>query len=1003
MESSGTFTLKTLAFAALIIIIGLTAPLALLQAQPNLTFKRVTASSPTVELYFSVGCDGNPAFNMSKQDFRIYENGVEVKNFTLWCPDPTIPCAISVSLVFDASGSMSGSGNAGAKQAGHAFIDLMDGVIDEAAVLWFTSAVTLYQQMTTIKPMLHSAVDALPANGATAVWDGCYMGLIELINNGVNQCRAVILLTDGGDNSSTRQPSEIIALANRHRIRVFTVGLGSSLNSVELELVAQLTGGKFYQTPNAGQLAAIYQEIITILRQGFQECVITYDRDCEDGALRTVELQLKDFCGGTDTKTKTYRAPLDSSTFSSLTMELDNAVGMSGTDITIPMNLRTPVNGEMFYPFHFELKYDTSCVKLKSVATPSGSLLEGLPIAVTPTAAGALIEVSGRKPLAGTGTLMEFTFRTIDRSDTSCCEIRGANPVFEQGCFVPVIDPGEICIYPTLPSISCDINGPDRLLWRRDIRDYSPNPFSITTRVSNTGDAAALNARYRILFDTSEVRLVSPLSDTQVLSPADIGPLTHTDVTWQLEPGLRLYADSIDICIRSSFDNHPDVTCCMKIFIPQTGAILECSLDAPSIIADSLFFRNVPMPFPLKVTVTNNGGTDTDSARATIVLPNDLELAAPDAPNQHTKIVMPWFGFPGDTDSTSWMVTHPHSTVERRYTVIVWIVTRDGDSSKCEIDVIIPGLPAKDFTTTLQADGALRFCDGQSVILDAGPGYTSYHWSNGRQTRGIQVETSGDYFCVVQHPDGRRGISDTIHVTVLPTPAPRLSVSGSIPFCEGNSVQLSVVGSFSQYQWSNAATSASITARTAGSYYVRVRNADSCWGYSDTVVVTTKPVPAKPIIQRNGDVLTTGPEHAYQWYRDGVKLSVATNQFLVLTGTGRYQVCVTNAEGCTVCSDDFIVTVLGIDDEQPIAGSPALLVYPEPASDALHISLGRSEAQAVTLMLCDILGRTEVIFKGMLAGDSPDFMYSLRDRKPGVYYLVAILSDAVLVKRVTKL
>ncbi|MBE0644718.1 MAG: hypothetical protein IH600_11610, partial [Bacteroidetes bacterium] len=49
------------------------------QAQPNLNFKRVTVNWPTIELYFSVGCDGNPAYNMAKQDFRIYENGVEVK------------------------------------------------------------------------------------------------------------------------------------------------------------------------------------------------------------------------------------------------------------------------------------------------------------------------------------------------------------------------------------------------------------------------------------------------------------------------------------------------------------------------------------------------------------------------------------------------------------------------------------------------------------------------------------------------------------------------------------------------------------------------------------------------------------------------------------------------------------------------------------------------------------------------------------------------------------
>jgi hypothetical protein len=113
------------------------------EAQPNLNFKRVTANWPTIELYFSVGCDGDPAYNMAKQDFKIFENGVEVTEFTLWCPDPTIRCAISVSMVFDASGSMMGSPNAGAKQAGNAFVDLMDGLVDEAAIIWFTPVVTV--------------------------------------------------------------------------------------------------------------------------------------------------------------------------------------------------------------------------------------------------------------------------------------------------------------------------------------------------------------------------------------------------------------------------------------------------------------------------------------------------------------------------------------------------------------------------------------------------------------------------------------------------------------------------------------------------------------------------------------------------------------------------------------------------------------------------------------------------------------------------------------------
>ncbi len=272
----------------------------LLQAQVNLNFKRVTANWPTIELYFSVGCNGMPSYNMTEQDFRIFENGFEVEDFTLYCPDPAVRCPASVALVLDASGSMMGAGNTGAKNAGHAFIDLMDGAVDEAAIIFFTHVVTVQQTMTFDAERLHSAVDDLPANGATAVWDGTFAGVQEVINRGNNPCRAVIAMTDGGDNSSTVTVAEIISLANRNNIRVFTVGFGNSVNATELEQIALLTGGRYYQTPNAAQLTVIYQEISQIISEEFQECRITYQNDCADGMVKKVDLHLENFCGGYD-------------------------------------------------------------------------------------------------------------------------------------------------------------------------------------------------------------------------------------------------------------------------------------------------------------------------------------------------------------------------------------------------------------------------------------------------------------------------------------------------------------------------------------------------------------------------------------------------------------------------------------------------------------------------------------------------------------------------------
>jgi Mg-chelatase subunit ChlD len=280
-----------------------------LQAQPVLTFKRLVNNWPTIELYFTVACDGQPAWHTDKRYFTVVENGVMIRDFELWCPDETLDCANSVAMVFDASASMSGAGNTGAKAAGNALVDEM-WPADEAAIIWFNSSVTVRQGITTSQDQLRAAINALPASGGTAVWDGAYAGVLEIINNSVNMCQAVIVLVDGQDNSSSRQPADVIALANQHRVRVYTIGLGGPINSAQLQSIANLTGGRYYETPTASPLVAFYQEIFRTIRSGHNECMISYTGAREDGSLRTVELSLSNYCNGADTATRSYRAPL---------------------------------------------------------------------------------------------------------------------------------------------------------------------------------------------------------------------------------------------------------------------------------------------------------------------------------------------------------------------------------------------------------------------------------------------------------------------------------------------------------------------------------------------------------------------------------------------------------------------------------------------------------------------------------------------------------------------
>ncbi|MBR9977488.1 MAG: VWA domain-containing protein, partial [Bacteroidetes bacterium] len=616
-------------------------------AQPQLNIKSIQTDWPIVELYFTVDCDGKRVYDIDRQDVRLLENGVEIDEFSVWCPDPHLVCAVSASLVFDASGSMGGSRQAAAKQAGHAFIDMMDGEYHEAAVIFYTSVVTVLQKMTTDTTLLHDAINGIPAAGMGAWRDGVYVGLLELVNDGVNQCRGVILLTDGEDIGSTRTLEELVSLATRHRIPVYTIGLGENVNTGELDTLAQQTGGQFYHVLAENEMVSIYTEIMTQLQKlpMEQDCLIAYTRDCADGTMRTVELQLHDYCNGSDVRIRNYTAPLDSTTFTTVGMRLGEVQGQGGGDVTLPLNLVTDLEGVTLLPFSFNLHYDPPSLQLIDVTAPPGSLLEGSTIQVTPSALGSRIEVMDSVTIDSAGKMMDLTFSATEVTDTIRLAVVGLDPQFSGGCFRPSIEDGEILIVPAAPSVTCSMDAPEELEWRTDEQDYEPNPFTVRFQVFNNGLVAAENVLFRIAYDTADVRLVTPSTDVQSGPLSDLEPGEFMEVSWLLSAEPRTMETQTDLGIVATFDNHEDVSCIVGVLIPEAESALVVSITAT---------------------------------------------------------------------------------------------------------------------------GPLTFCEGDSVLLDAGEGYASYEWSTGESTRTIVVHTAGSYTVTVWNDAGASATSAPVNVSVHP-------------------------------------------------------------------------------------------------------------------------------------------------------------------------------------------------------------------------------------------
>ena len=85
-------------------------------------------------------------------------------------------------------------------------------------------------------------------------------------------------------------------------------------------------------------------------------------------------------------------------------------------------------------------------------------------------------------------------------------------------------------------------------------------------------------------------------------------------------------------------------------------------------------------------------------------------------------------------------------------------------------------------TPALTPSDTTTFCDGDSVVLDADAGFSTYAWSSGEATASITVLAAGSYDVTVTDVNGCTGTSAVEMVTVNALPVPLILPSGSTTF-----------------------------------------------------------------------------------------------------------------------------------------------------------------------------------------------------------------------------
>ncbi|MDH7516635.1 MAG: vWA domain-containing protein [Bacteroidota bacterium] len=735
MASPGNSSSTSIPLRFLVCVLTLACAAYDVSAQPSVTIRRTIVNYPIIDLYFTASCGGTPFFRLDESHVRLTEDDLDIRAAEFTCPDTTVRCPMSVSLVLDASGSMVGEYNGGTKEGTRAFIRRMDGLADRAAIVWFNNAATIAHSITADTGALLRVIDSLPAAGGTALWDALYIGLLQLAAADPRSCRAVVLVTDGTDNASTTPVATVVSFAARQRIRIFPVGIGAAYAPEQLRQAAEATGGVYYHSQDGASLAPILTEIASIILQGFRECRLTYRSACADGGIRELGLTVLLPCGPAGAVTS-FRAPSDPLTFQPILLRVGNTASPSDTETAMTLWMDGPEmrEDEVLYPAAFSIVLDTSLARVTAFAAPSGYAFEGARFTVRPTATGADVVSSERAIVRPGGTprpaaLIHITTGGHAGPDSVHIPVSIPNWTFSGGCRFPYVGSGILSIAPRAPRIHAEASVPSRLRWNCWRDAYEPEPATVTVTVRNLGGGYAEAGRIRIESETGAIELTGPTSAEQNLEPARIPPFGTASARWNFRAMRRAVTDSLRLLFTATFSNHPPVEFSCALLVPASLTPLPIELDGP--------------PYACEGT--------------------GRVLSAPPG----------YTGYIWSTNENtrSILVTH---TGTYSYTA----VTEDGDLY-CSDSVRIVARPNP--LPIIVASGSLVFCHGDSLRLETERTYASYRWSTGETTPSIIVREAGRYAVTVVDTFGCEGSSGPVFTRHHVPPAP--VISGPVSLC----------------------------------------------------------------------------------------------------------------------------------------------------------------------------------------------------------------------------
>jgi VWFA-related protein len=219
--------------------------------------------------------DDNNRFvkGLEKEHFNLYEDKVEqlISHFA----SEDVP--ISVGIVFDCSGSM-GNKLGKSREAVAQFLRISN-PDDEFLLVTFANSAELLVPLTTDSSEIQNRLTFTQSKGETALLDAIYLAMHEM-KHARHSRKALIVISDGGDNSSRYTFGELRRMVREADIQIHAIGILEPIfargrapeeltGPALLGDIAEETGGLSFDVENLDDLPAIASKIGVALRNQY--------------------------------------------------------------------------------------------------------------------------------------------------------------------------------------------------------------------------------------------------------------------------------------------------------------------------------------------------------------------------------------------------------------------------------------------------------------------------------------------------------------------------------------------------------------------------------------------------------------------------------------------------------------------------------------------------------------------------------------------------------------